>query len=242
MLRVGLTGDLGSGKSTVGRMLQARGAVLLSSDEMGRAMMQPDEPVYQKIVAHFGAGVVAGDGSLDRQELARLAFAEGRVAELNAIVHPAVLAEQARLLEAMARRSPDTVVVIESALIFSVSTASADSPAAESDRGGWHTRFDRIVLVTAPKEAKMARFVARASSGQAVSPERHHELAAEARRRLAAQGSAEAYREQCLVIANDGDLTSLKAQVDELWFTLADDLARLRQSPREGCTHLPQDS
>jgi len=98
MLRVGLTGDLGSGKSTVGRMLAERGAVVLSSDEMGRELMQPGQPVFAKIVAKFGAEMVAADGSLDRHKLATLAFdpAHPRVEELNAIVHPAVIDAQAK--------------------------------------------------------------------------------------------------------------------------------------------------
>ena len=75
MLRVGLTGDLGSGKSTVAGMLAERGAVIFASDEMARAMMQPGHAVYDAIVAQFGDGVVLPDGSLDRRELARLAFA-----------------------------------------------------------------------------------------------------------------------------------------------------------------------
>ena len=74
MLRVGLTGDLGSGKSTAARMLAERGAVVLSSDEMGRALMQPGQPAYAQIVAAFGSEVVAADGSLDRAKLAALAF------------------------------------------------------------------------------------------------------------------------------------------------------------------------
>ena len=98
MLRVGLTGDLGSGKSTVAAMLAARGAVVLSSDEAARAMMQRGESVYNAIIAQFGSEVVAADGTLDRHKLAQMAFdpASPRVAELNAIIHPAVLAEQDR--------------------------------------------------------------------------------------------------------------------------------------------------
>ena len=102
MLRAGLTGDLGSGKSTVARMLAERGAVVLSSDEMGRALMQPGERVFAEIVAKFGSEVVAADGTLDRKRLAALAFdaKKPRVEELNAIVHPAVIDAQAeRLVE-----------------------------------------------------------------------------------------------------------------------------------------------
>ncbi len=74
MLRVGLTGDLGSGKSTVGAMLAAGGAIVLSSDEMARAMMQPGQSLYNAIVAHFGPTVLAPDKSLNRRALAQLAF------------------------------------------------------------------------------------------------------------------------------------------------------------------------
>ena len=74
MLRVGLTGDLGSGKSTVARMLAERGAVVFSSDEMGRELMQPGQAVYAEIVRVFGPEVVAADGGLDRSRLAAMAF------------------------------------------------------------------------------------------------------------------------------------------------------------------------
>ena len=102
MLRVGLTGDLGSGKSTVAGMLAARGAVVLSSDEAARAMMQPGEAVYAAIVREFGPEVVAADGTLDRRRLAEIAFdtAAPRVEALNAIVHPAVLAAQTKQVAA----------------------------------------------------------------------------------------------------------------------------------------------
>src|SRR5579875_3265000 len=98
MMRVGLTGELGSGKSTVASMLAARGALVLSSDEMGRAMMQPGHAVFAQIVQRFGPEVLAADGSLNRSALAAIAFdpSKPRIEELNAIVHPAVIAEQAR--------------------------------------------------------------------------------------------------------------------------------------------------
>ncbi len=100
MLRVGLTGDLGSGKSTVAELLESRGAVLFSSDEMGRALMQPGTAVYNEIVRRFGLEVVAQDGSLDRRKLALIAFdpAHPRIDELNELIHPAVIAEQQKQL------------------------------------------------------------------------------------------------------------------------------------------------
>src|ERR1700761_1939578 len=112
MLRVGLTGDLGSGKSTVARMLAQRGAIVFSSDEMGRQLMQPGTKVYEDIAARFGQGVVTADGSLSRNELSKLAFAQGRVEELNEIVHPAVIAEQQRRIEELAKTQPHAITVV----------------------------------------------------------------------------------------------------------------------------------
>lgn len=212
MLRVGLTGDLGSGKSTVARMLAQRGAIVLSSDEMGRAMMQPGQAVYNEIVARFGLSVVQADGSLDRRELARLAFdpTSPRVEELNAIVHPAVIGEQARLIDDLRRTQPHAIVVIESALIFS----------ARDGVTPWHDRFDAIVLVTAPEEVKIARFVDRSAAGQALSPEQRRALEADARARLGKQSITPEQAADCIVLENNGDLTSLTAEVDRLWETL----------------------
>jgi len=212
MLRVGLTGDLGSGKSTVARMFAARGAVVLSSDEMARAMMQPGEPVYAAIVESFGKGVIAADGSLNRHELARLAFSEGRAEELNAIVHPAVLEEQARQIEKIARAKPDAIVVVESALIFTTKHGMDGEP--------WSKRFDRILLATAPEAQKVTRFVERVAAGRELDTKERASLEADARRRLAMQTANEAHAGECLVIRNDDGLEALERQVDAVWIQL----------------------
>lgn len=220
MLRVGLTGDLGSGKSTVARLLAERGAIVLNSDEMGRAMMQPGEAVYHAIVEHFGPDVVSADGTLDRKELARLAFTEGRVEELNAIVHPAVLAEQARLTAEIAAARPGAIVVIESALIFSTKHTG--------DGQDWRSRFDEVIVVSAPEPAKVARFVERASGGRALSAAEKSALEADARRRLAAQRAGGAPDEDCIVIRNNGDLAALQARVTDVWRALERMASRAR--------------
>src|SRR5277367_4928413 len=94
MLRVGLTGGLGSGKSTVGRMFAELGAAVIDADEVGRSLMQPGQAVYDRIVEHFGPQVVRADGNLDRRALAEITFGGGRIEELNRIVHPGTIAAQ----------------------------------------------------------------------------------------------------------------------------------------------------
>jgi dephospho-CoA kinase len=209
MLRVGLTGDLGSGKSTVARMLAERGAVVLSSDERGRALMQPGEKAYAPIVAAFGSEVVAEDGSLDRKKLAALAFdpKQPRVEELNAIIHPAVIDAQAEQLAELAKTSPEAIVVVESALIFSTQYGP---------RGSWRDRFDCVLVVDAPEEEKITRFVDRIAAGRALSAEEREGFEADARRRLQVQ-HATVYPGDCLVLHNDGDVEFLEQQVAAVW-------------------------
>lgn len=197
MLRVGLTGGLGSGKSTVARMLGERGAYILNADEMGRALMQPGTAVFSQIVEKFGSEVVAPDGSLDRAALGRLAFQGGRVEELNAIVHPATIAQQAAEIARIAKTNPGAIVVIESALIF------------ESKHGDL-SRFDKLVLVTAPDALKIARFTVRTGLSED-----------EARQRLARQ-IPDAEKIGCVdyVLPNDGSLAELAIQVQIVWDNL----------------------
>jgi dephospho-CoA kinase len=206
MLRVGLTGELGSGKSTVARMLAAHGVIVLSSDEMGRAMMQPGHPVFAQIVERFGSTILNADGTLNRHDLARIAFdpQNPRIEELNAIIHPAVIAEQAERIAEIARTQPHAIVVVESALIFST---------RHTPEGSWGSRFDCIVLVTAPDELKIERFVQRAAStsgGEAA-------LRDDARRRLEAQRAAIPAGVPCYTIANDSSLSDLEREVEALW-------------------------
>src|SRR5271157_5437647 len=99
MLRVGLTGGLGSGKSTVAGFLRNLGAQVIESDELGRKMMEPGQQVYARIVSAFGPQVVSPDGRLNRARLAALAFEGGRLNELNDLVHPAVIAAQQQWME-----------------------------------------------------------------------------------------------------------------------------------------------
>jgi dephospho-CoA kinase len=228
MLRVGLTGGLGSGKSTAARLFAAHGAYIIQADTIGRELMEPGQAVYAAIVGHFGEGVVLPDGRLDRGALAKIAFADGRVEELNAIVHPATIAQQVELSETIFARDSQAIVIVESALIFETKygeTKYGETKYDETNYGSqnadgksWHSRFDRIILVTAPEEVKIARFVARSSAGSVITEERRVQLEAEARRRLTQQISDEQKSALCdYVLTNGGPLTELEWQVDQLW-------------------------
>ena len=214
MLRVGLTGGLGSGKSTAAKMFSAHGAYVFYADEIGRALMQPGQAVYAAIVAHFGPSVVSSDGSLDRPELARIAFGDGRIEELNAIVHPATIARQAELIAEVAVQDADAVVIVESALIFETKYGG---------EGGWRRRFDKIIFVTASEELQIARFVERSSGGKALDDAARGALAAEARLRIGNQAEGERNAARCnYVLTNDGSMEVLQAQVDAVWPVLRD--------------------
>jgi dephospho-CoA kinase len=215
MLRVGLTGGLGSGKSTAAMLFAQHGAYVLQADEIARELMQPGEAVYNSIVQHFGPGVVLPDGKLNRSELARLAFAEGRVEELNAIVHPATIAEQAAIATEIFVEDPGAVVVVESALLFE--TKHGESATGE-DATPWRKRFDCIILVVASEEVKINRYIQRVAVDEPLTPQRRSELEAEARRRLARQiADDEKIPLSDFVLVNDGNLEELEEQIDELW-------------------------
>lgn len=209
MLRVGLTGDLGSGKSTVARMLGARGAIVFSSDEMGRALMQPGKDVYADIAKRFGPTVLGENGTLNRNELSKLAFSQGRVDELNDIVHPAVIAEQKRRIAELAVEQPHSIVVVESALIFSTKEPGDDTP--------WRKRFDKIFLVTAPETLKISRYIQRMAAGRALNMGERAMLERDARNRLALQTPNDRYAAETTVIRNDGFMADLERHVDQIW-------------------------
>jgi dephospho-CoA kinase len=211
---------LGSGKSTVAAQLSALGAEVIVADELGRSLMELGQPVFSQIVRAFGPQVVHPDGRLNRARLADLAFRGGRLQELNGIVHPAVIAAQQLWMERVFARNPAAVAVLESALIFEVERDARARGEQESVLVVWRRQFDRIVVVTAPDELKIARYAAR------VSPEvaGREAAASDARQRLACQiPDAVKVARADYVIENSRDELSLRAQVEILWKRLQDD-------------------
>jgi dephospho-CoA kinase len=248
MLRVGLTGGLGSGKSTVAALFRSLGVHVIEADAIGRALMQPGEKVYDAILTHFGKEILlpadaAGHHPLNRAALAKLVFDNGRIEELNAIVHPAVIAAQEKWMSEIAATEPDAIAMVESALIFETKHGSAGAPAAvegdSEDREiaaaisttGWQTRFDRILLVTAREDLKIARYIQRASetmAGRTLTASERTALQDDAKRRLAAQIADEVKSPLCdYVIENNGDPAALQISVNRIFAALRSSAAAL---------------
>jgi dephospho-CoA kinase len=204
MLRVGLTGGLGSGKTTVASIFREHGFHILEADTIAREMMKPGHEVYRRIAEHFGPSVILPDGSLNRPRLAVLAFSEARLEELNRIVHPPVIAEQERRMNEIFADDPRAIAVIESALIF-----EAEAWGTVPD---WRQRFDRVILVTAPDDLKIQRFLARILPGHA-TPEARAAAERDAHQRLAAQlPDAVKIPSSDFIIDNSGSLDSTRIE------------------------------
>ncbi|MGC1871341.1 MAG: dephospho-CoA kinase [Acidobacteriaceae bacterium] len=229
MLRVGLTGGLASGKSTVGSLFARRGVHVLNADQIGRELMQPGQPVYDAVLAHFRSypdtpRLTLADGQLDRSALARYVLSTGKLDELSRIVHPPVVAEQERRMQFIFAADPDAIVMVESALIF------------EADRGktapGLSHRFDKLILVTAPEELRLARYATRGS--KVLSPEELAALQEDGRKRMAKQMTDQEKAPLCdFVIENSGSLEHLEAEVEIILKQLQQQNVRQRN---EGAT------
>lgn len=191
MVVVGLTGGIGSGKSTVASMLAERGAVVVDADQLAREAVAVGTAGHRAVVERFGAGLIAGDGSIDRRALAGVVFGDpAALADLNAIVHPPVQEAIAGRVAELA--GTDAVVVLEIPLLV------------ESGRS---YGASRVVVVDCPVDVAVGRLV-----------ERRGMDAADARRRIAAQVSREARLAAAdVVIDNSGPMAALEAQVDHLW-------------------------
>ena len=205
MLFVGLTGGIGSGKSTAARMLADRGAVVLDADALARQALEPGTPGFERVVDRFGKQLVdLATGGLDRRALAATVFADDAARkDLEAIVHPEVFRLMSERLGEL--RGTDAVVVFDAPLIVET---------------GFDEAVDVLVLVTAPEDEQVARVV------------RDREMQAdEARARIRAQAPLrEKLARADEVVENDGDLPSLERSVDELWGRLS---ARAREEARQ---------
>ena len=189
MLRIGLTGGIGSGKSTVARLLAARGARIVDADRIAREVVEPGTPGLEAVVAAFGPGVLTAEGALDRPALAAVVFADPEARRrLDGIVHPLV---RTRAAELVAAAPPDAVVVQDVPLL--VETGQAGS-------------YDLVLVVEADLDTRVRRLVGRGLSEE------------DARARIAAQATDEQRRAVAdVVLDNNGSPEDLAAQVEKFW-------------------------
>ncbi len=193
-LVIGLTGGIGSGKSTVARILGELGAQVIDADKIGHEVYRPGAEAYAPVVEAFGKGIVAPDGTIDRRALGGIVFADrAALARLNGLVHPAIAREIQRRIVA-AREAGSAPVVVEAAIMV---------------EAGWRF-FDRVWAVIVPRETAIARVVAE----RGLTPE-------EVERRMAAQASDDERRRIAdVVIENGGTRDELRARVEAAWHAL----------------------
>ncbi len=204
MLLVGLTGGIGSGKSTVAALLAEHGGVIVDADLIARQVVEPGTPALAALVERFGEKILNQQGELDRANLAELAFASDAArSDLEAITHPAINAEFSRQMSAA---PVDAIVICDVPLL------------AESDQAR-NRGYPTVIVVEAPLELRLDRLAERGVAR------------ADAQRRIAAQATDEERRQLATVVVdNSGDRETLTQRVNEVWRALEEQQKELDQS------------
>jgi len=171
MLRVGLTGGIGCGKSTIAAMMRALGCHVIEADPLAHKLIEPGQPAFQEVVRAFGADILHPDGHVDRGKLGTIVFADvDKLLRLNAIVHPRVLKELERLFSEYAVTNPQGVAVIEAALLI---------------EAGYVKHLDRLVVAWCSPEQQMERLLARGMSREQIEQRLAAQIPLEEKRRRA---------------------------------------------------------
>ncbi|MGH7915907.1 MAG: dephospho-CoA kinase [Candidatus Binataceae bacterium] len=193
MLTIGLTGGIGSGKSTVAGILADLGAPIIDADKVGHAIYQPGGPAYADLVTAFGKEILAADGTVDRRKLGPIVFANPMALKrLNAIVHPKMFERMREMTTAMRAGGERKPIVIEAAILI---------------EANWQPLFDEIWLVVASRP----RVIERVERDRGLKP-------AQTEARIKAQLSDDDRRPfASIIINNDGTIADLRAKVTELW-------------------------
>ncbi len=195
MLRVGLTGGVACGKSTIATMMVKRGAHLLQADGLAHQLYAPGSVTYGEVVRRFGREILNQDGTINRTRLANVVFPD-RIDELNAVVHPEVVKRQNKWMAEVERQDPHGIAVVEAALLI---------------EAGAHQDFDKVIVVTCDLEDKIEHFARRANVPLEAAR-------FEVERRSAAQFTdAEKAHHANYVIDNSGPLEETERQVDAIW-------------------------
>lgn len=195
MLKVGLTGGIASGKTTVAVMFRELGAHLIDSDTITHELLEPGQDVYDAIVREFGAGVVLSHGRIDRRALGSIVFEDpARRAALNQLMHPAIAARQEAFLAEVGREDPDGVAIVDAALMIET---------------GSYRRYDRIVVVSCPPEVQRDRLKARGLSDREIDARIRAQMPLDKKVRFADY-----------VIDNSDDIGRTRSQVRQVWAEL----------------------
>ncbi len=195
MLRVGLTGGVACGKSTIAAMMVKRGAHFLQADGLAHQLYEPGAITYDEVVRRFGREILNEDGSINRTKLANVVFPD-RIDELNAVVHPEVIKRQNSWMAEVAHQDPRGIAVVEAALLIE---AGADKD------------FDKVIVVICDVQRKIENFASRAKVSLEVA---RFEVA----RRSAAQFTdVEKASHADYVIENSGSLADAERQVEKIW-------------------------
>lgn len=192
ILRVGLTGGIASGKSTVARLFRDLGCVVVDADAIVAELYRPGAAGHKALVAAYGQPILLPDGTIDRVKLAGIAFSSPESAQrLNALIHPLVIAEEAEMLRRLGSETSHRIVVVEATLLL---------------ESGGRERYDRIVVVDVSPEVQIARAIGRGMTRD------------EAERRIAHQMTrSERLRAADYVIDNSGDVASTAARTREVY-------------------------
>lgn len=192
MLRVGLTGGIASGKSTVGQMFVELGCHLIDSDQITHQLLAPGQAVHEAVVKEFGHRILASDGTIDRRLLGNIVFKEGAArAKLNSLVHPAVIQRQQAWLHEMAASDPGGIGIVDAALMIEVGT---------------YKNYDKVIVVTCTPEIQKQRLLLRSGLSE-------DQIEARIRSQMP---MAEKIRFADFVIENSGDLSETRREVTEI--------------------------
>jgi len=193
MLRVGLTGGIATGKSTVGAMFVELGCHLIESDQITHQLFEPGQAVHAAVVQQFGKHIVTGDGTIDRRILGDIVFKDPQArAELNSLVHPAIIQRQQEWLKGIEARDPGGIAIVDAALMIEVGT---------------YKNYDKVIVVTGSPEIQRERLRARSAlSEEQIESRIRSQMPTEEKMKYAD-----------FVIDNSGSIESTRAQVERVY-------------------------
>lgn len=197
MLKIGLTGGIATGKSSVGRMFAELGVHTIDADEIAHDLMRPGEKVYDEVVRRFGPEILNSDKTVDRSRLAELAFDQKRprIYELNSLIHPGVIERYQQWMEDIRRREPDAIAMLEAALLL---------------EAGLRRSFDKVIVVSCKPQQRIERWEKRLKVGAETARR-------EVTRRMMAQAPDEAKIQAAdFVVDNSGSVEDTRKQVQKI--------------------------